>query len=82
MTALEKIYKFDASKEPFLSDRLFDIYDCLYTIVTLILVFTIGRCLAEYFPIKGNSSDDMCLYAWGMTILVIWVIGFIARMRR
>lgn len=80
MNALEKIYKFDASKEPFNSDRLFDGYDCLYTIVSLILILTVGRCLAEYFPIKDDSVSDMCLYAWGITILVTWIVGSIARM--
>ena len=82
MNTLEKIYKFDVSREPFHSDRLFDIYDCLYIIVTLILLLTVGRCLAEYFPINGDSANDMCLYAWGLTILVTWVVGFIARLRR
>lgn len=82
MNALEKIYKFDVSREPINSDRLLDIYDCLYTIVSLILILTVGRCLAEYFPIKGDSSSDMCLYAWGLTILFTCVIRLIAKIRR
>lgn len=72
---MEKIYKFNIATEPFNSDRLIDGYDCCYTIISTVILLILGRCLAEYYPIK-SPSEDMMIYALGILMVIIDIFMF------
>lgn len=67
---MTKIYKFNIAEEPFNSDRLIDGYDCCYTIISTVILLILGRCLAEYYPIK-SPTEDTIIYAWMLLMIII-----------